>query len=174
MIRVWFEGYGTFHIFYPKRWNVRRQICDIFIIYYLYNYFTSISKRCKGYSSSSNKEIWFVCHIIFILIRFFKCCFFFKSEVEETIERIKVQGGVEGYVICNREGQVLRRFPTMTIDEAEKYAKSMISLTNQARGTVRDLNPKVSKNINHILLVPLTQKNCCNIIERIEISSSSS
>ena len=75
--------------------------------------------------------------------------FFSKSEVEETIERIKVQGGVEGYVICNKEGQVLRRFPTMTIDEAEKYAKSMISLTNQARGTVRDLNPKVLQSIRY-------------------------
>ena len=63
--------------------------------------------------------------------------------MEETIERIKVQGGVEGYVICNKQGQVLRRFPTMTSDEAERYATSMISLTNQARGTVRDLNPKV-------------------------------
>ena len=72
---------------------------------------------------------------------------FIKSEVEETIERIKVQGGVEGYVICNKEGQVLRRFPTMSIEDAEKYAKSMISLTNQARrGTVRDLNPKVFPN----------------------------
>ena len=29
------------------------------------------------------------------------------SEVEETIERIKVQNhGVEGYVICNKQGQV--------------------------------------------------------------------
>ena len=75
-----------------------------------------------------------------------------KSEVEETIERIKVQGGVEGYVICNKEGQVLRRFPTMSIEDAEKYAKSMISLTNQARGTVRDLNPKVFQITRYFLL----------------------
>ena len=27
--------------------------------------------------------------------------------MEETIERIKVQPGVEGYVICNKQGQVL-------------------------------------------------------------------
>ena len=51
-----------------------------------------------------------------------------KSEVEETIERIRQQVGVEGYVICNKQGQVLRRFPTMTQDDAEKYARSMISL----------------------------------------------
>lgn len=69
---------------------------------------------------------------------------YLKSEVEETIERIKVQGGVEGYVICNKQGQVLRRFPTMSLEDAEKYATTMISLTTQARGVVRDLDPKVS------------------------------
>lgn len=31
---------------------------------------------------------------------------FVQSEVEETLERIKVQPGVEGYVICDMEGQV--------------------------------------------------------------------
>jgi dynein light chain roadblock-type len=55
-----------------------------------------------------------------------------------------VQLGVEGYVICNKQGQVLRRFPTMTQDDAEKYARTMISLVTQARGVVRDLNPKVN------------------------------
>lgn len=54
-----------------------------------------------------------------------------------------MQSGVEGYVICNKQGQVLRRYPQMSLDDAEKYAESMISLTNQARGVVRDLNPKV-------------------------------
>ena len=65
-----------------------------------------------------------------------------KSEVEETIERIKVQTGVEGYVICNKQGQVLRRYPTMTQEDAEKYASSIIALATQARGVARDLNPK--------------------------------
>jgi len=50
--------------------------------------------------------------------------------------------GVEGYVICNREGQVLRRFPSMSQEVAELYAKSMLQLATQARGVVRDLNPK--------------------------------
>ena len=74
-----------------------------------------------------------------------------QSEVEETIERIKVQGGVEGYVICNKQGQVLRRFPSMSLEDAEKYAHSMISLTSQARGVIRDLDPKVgnSRSIQH-------------------------
>ena len=66
-----------------------------------------------------------------------------QSEVEETIERIKVQAGVEGYVISNKQGQVLRRFPTMSQDLAEKYSASKISLASQARSVVRDLNPKV-------------------------------
>jgi len=66
-----------------------------------------------------------------------------QSEVEETIERIKVQHGVEGYVICNKQGQVLRRFPTMTQEVAEQYSEAMISLAGQARSVVRDLNPKV-------------------------------
>ena len=51
-----------------------------------------------------------------------------QSEVEETIERIKVQQGVEGYVICNKQGQVLRRYPTMSQDVAEQYAESMVFL----------------------------------------------
>lgn len=57
-----------------------------------------------------------------------------------------MQSGVEGYVICNKQGQVLRRYPQMSLDDAEKYAESMISLTNQARGVVRDLNPKVKRD----------------------------
>ena len=64
--------------------------------------------------------------------------------MEETIERIKVQDGVEGYVICDKHGQVLRRFPSMTQSSAEHYAKSMMELTFQARSVVRDINPKVS------------------------------
>ena len=39
--------------------------------------------------------------------------------------------------------QVLRRFPTMPQDVAELYASNMMSLATQARGVIRDLNPKV-------------------------------
>ena len=68
--------------------------------------------------------------------------FLLKSDVEETIERIKVQAGVEGYVICNKQGQVLRRYPTMTQEDAEVYAESMIKLAYQSRSAVRDLDPQ--------------------------------
>ena len=53
-----------------------------------------------------------------------------------------MQAGVENYVICNKQGQVLRRFPTMSQEDAEKFARCMISLATQARGVVRDLDPK--------------------------------
>ncbi len=64
------------------------------------------------------------------------------SEVEETIERIRVQDGVENYVICNRQGQVLRRRQDMTPEQADQFATSMMALTVQARGVVRDMDPK--------------------------------
>lgn len=64
------------------------------------------------------------------------------SQVEETLERVKVQPGVEGYVICNRQGQVLRRLPSMTPAQADVYSQKMSGLAKKARGVVRDLNPK--------------------------------
>ena len=66
------------------------------------------------------------------------------SEVEETLERIKNHKGVEGYVIADKNGSVLRRHPQMQLAEAEKYAMYMRELTTKSRGVVRDLNPKVS------------------------------
>jgi hypothetical protein len=54
--------------------------------------------------------------------------------VEETLERIKVQPGVEGYVICDMQGQVLRRFPTMSQETAEMYAASMMHLAHKVSG----------------------------------------
>ena len=47
------------------------------------------------------------------------------------------------YVICNRQGLVLRRFPAMSQEHAEAYAEAMRHLANKARGVMRDLNPKV-------------------------------
>ena len=45
------------------------------------------------------------------------------SDVEETLERVKIQSGVEGYVICNQQGVVLRRLPSMTQAAAETYVQ---------------------------------------------------
>lgn len=65
------------------------------------------------------------------------------SDVEDIIERLKLQSGVEGYVICDTQGHVLRRLPSMPSEVAENYARKMLSLVNQARGVCRDVNPKV-------------------------------
>ena len=64
------------------------------------------------------------------------------SEVEETLERVKLQSGVEGYVIVDKDGQVLRRLPSMPAANAEVYAEFMTVLATKARGVVRDLDPK--------------------------------
>ncbi len=91
-----------------------------------------------------------------------------QSEVEETIERIKVQPGIEGYVICNKQGQVLRRYPQMTPDLAEKFSAAMISLASQARSVVRDLNPKVHRN--DIRVISLFALYCFHTLERVKVS----
>ena len=65
-----------------------------------------------------------------------------KSVVEEALERIKTQQGVEGFVICNLEGVVLRRQPSMTKQAAEILAQKMLKLSETAKDVARDLNPK--------------------------------
>eukprot|EP00586_Coscinodiscus_wailesii_P022926 CAMPEP_0172498806 /NCGR_PEP_ID=MMETSP1066-20121228/117676_1 /TAXON_ID=671091 /ORGANISM="Coscinodiscus wailesii, Strain CCMP2513" /LENGTH=130 /DNA_ID=CAMNT_0013272235 /DNA_START=98 /DNA_END=490 /DNA_ORIENTATION=- len=64
------------------------------------------------------------------------------SAVEETLERIKQQPGVQGYVISNHEGVVLRRLPSMSQSTAEQLAESMRLLSSKARNVVRDLDPQ--------------------------------
>jgi len=46
-----------------------------------------------------------------------------KSAVEEALERIKNHQGVEGFVICDYDGVVLRRQPSMTKKAAENLAQ---------------------------------------------------
>ena len=57
--------------------------------------------------------------------------------MEETLERVKVQPGIEGYVICDKDGTVLRRFPQMSQELAELYASSMRHLSKKSRNVVR-------------------------------------
>jgi hypothetical protein len=45
----------------------------------------------------------------------------------------------------------------MSLEDAERYATTMISLTTQARGVVRDLDPKVSSL--QITLLQFTMAN---------------
>ncbi|EGB10166.1 hypothetical protein AURANDRAFT_22926 [Aureococcus anophagefferens] len=94
------------------------------------------------------------------------------SEVEETLERVKIQAGVEGYVICSKQGQVLRRLPSMTQAQAEIYADFMSQLSRKARGVVRDLNPKNELRYlrlrakRHEVLVAFDQEFLVIVIQR--------
>lgn len=65
------------------------------------------------------------------------------SEVEEALNQIRNFKGVEGYVIADSNGNVLRRHPQMQSTEAEKYALYMKELAVKAHGVVRDINPEV-------------------------------
>lgn len=55
---------------------------------------------------------------------------------------MKVQAGVEGYLIADQDGTVLRRFPSMSQELAEAYAEAMKHLSKKSRNVVRDLDPK--------------------------------
>ena len=48
---------------------------------------------------------------------------FFQSEIEEALVRIKELEGVEGYVICNNDGTVLRHQVDMSKKVAEDLAR---------------------------------------------------
>lgn len=60
------------------------------------------------------------------------------------LARIAVMGGVEGYVIVDSEGAVLRQSKGMNNETAAKYGMEMMRLTQKARHVVRDLDPSVS------------------------------
>jgi hypothetical protein len=47
------------------------------------------------------------------------------------------------YIICNGNGEVLRRGPQMDPQKAESYALNCQNLALLARNAVRDLDPKV-------------------------------
>ena len=70
-------------------------------------------------------------------------CFFPQSEIEETLERIKNHSGVEGYVIVNNAGEVLRKLPSLSTERAKEYGDEVMKLAKMARHVVRDLDPKV-------------------------------
>mmetsp|Transcript_26239 Transcript_26239/g.48829 ORF Transcript_26239/g.48829 Transcript_26239/m.48829 type:complete len:106 (-) Transcript_26239:228-545(-) len=64
------------------------------------------------------------------------------SEIEETLERIKAHSGVEGYVIMNNAGEVLRKLPGMSTEHAKDLGDEVFKLAKKARHVVRDLDPK--------------------------------
>jgi hypothetical protein len=65
------------------------------------------------------------------------------SQIEETLARISKMGGVEGFVITDSEGVVVRQSKSFTDEQAAMYSLEVLRLTNRARHFVRDLDPKV-------------------------------
>lgn len=63
------------------------------------------------------------------------------SSVEDTIERLNKQEGVEGYVICDNEGKVLRH-SSMTEEEANTYSQAVKPLFETAQNAARDIQPR--------------------------------
>ena len=57
---------------------------------------------------------------------------FFQSEIEEALVRIKELEGVEGYVICNNDGTVLRHQVDMSKKVAEDLARVSLFLEDDA------------------------------------------
>ena len=52
-------------------------------------------------------------------------------------------GGVEGFVITDAEGVILRQSKSFSDQLAQSYAAEVVKLARRARHVVRDLDPKV-------------------------------
>ena len=78
----------------------------------------------------------------FCFTRLFQALVRKMSEIEATLERIKNRQGVDGYVVMDREGNVLRYMPGMPQEHAGEYGRRMSILADLARNCVRDLDPE--------------------------------
>jgi hypothetical protein len=58
---------------------------------------------------------------------------------------LQLLGGVEGYVIVDNKGTILRHSKSLSTTAASDYAHEMIKLAHKARHVVRDLEPKVRR-----------------------------
>lgn len=67
--------------------------------------------------------------------------------VEETLARIGGLGGVDGYVIVDKSGVIIRQSKSLSSEDAAVYATEMSALASKARHVVRDLNPKTDLDI---------------------------
>ena len=64
------------------------------------------------------------------------------TEVEETLNRLKTHKNVQGIVIVNSEGALIRTtYLNEKKDEGEKIAKLIPALATKAKTTIRDIDP---------------------------------
>ena len=84
--------------------------------------------------------------------------------IEETLTRIGKMGGVEGFVITDAEGHVLRQSKSFDEAQAAQYASEVLKLTKRARHVVRDLEPKVhilGADVAALACIPLRRAHLC-------------
>ncbi len=75
------------------------------------------------------------------------------SGIEETLTRISKMGGVEGFVITDAEGVILRQSKSFSDQLAQVYAAEVVKLARRARHVVRDLDPKARAPAPHFFCV---------------------
>eukprot|EP00792_Barthelona_sp_PAP020_P004536 TRINITY_DN2189_c0_g1_i1.p1 TRINITY_DN2189_c0_g1~~TRINITY_DN2189_c0_g1_i1.p1 ORF type:complete len:106 (+),score=39.31 TRINITY_DN2189_c0_g1_i1:61-378(+) len=67
------------------------------------------------------------------------------SSVEETLTRIQQHPGVEGFIIVNNEGNVIRRSKSFEdenkLEMVNLYADLLKDFSAQSKSAVRDLDP---------------------------------
>lgn len=72
-----------------------------------------------------------------------------QSAIEDTIERIRHQDGVQGFFIVDDEG-ILLRCKNLDKEYALEIASEIKGLVGNARHCVRDIDPTVSyKPLSH-------------------------
>eukprot|EP01017_Pseudomicrothorax_dubius_P045333 TRINITY_DN7826_c0_g1_i10.p2 TRINITY_DN7826_c0_g1~~TRINITY_DN7826_c0_g1_i10.p2 ORF type:complete len:108 (-),score=36.47 TRINITY_DN7826_c0_g1_i10:162-485(-) len=84
------------------------------------------------------------------------------SEVEETINRIKLHKSVQGIVIVNNSGEIIKSsYPPEKKEEEIAITSAIPQLAAKARSTVRDLDPtndltflRIRSKNNEILVAP--------------------
>ncbi|KAI9197415.1 uncharacterized protein BJ171DRAFT_520213 [Polychytrium aggregatum] len=62
------------------------------------------------------------------------------NEMEATINRLQAHKGVQGIVIANHEGSVIRS--TLDNIQTQQYSTLVTQLASKAKGVVRDLDPE--------------------------------
>ena len=63
------------------------------------------------------------------------------SNIEETLERIRNAQGIQGFVIVDENGKVIRQSAALPRTKAELYGKLINKLYMRGLHVVRDLNP---------------------------------
>jgi predicted regulator of Ras-like GTPase activity (Roadblock/LC7/MglB family) len=67
-----------------------------------------------------------------------------QSSIEETLQRIKSTEGVQGFVIVDQNGGILRKSDSFSDEQSTQYGALIDDLTRMGMGAVRDLDPRVS------------------------------